>query len=178
MSYSQSRQDDFAVLVNPEPGVFLDIGCSDPAFQSNIRLLLEKGWSGGGIDSQNFSAQWARHKSFKFAQGDATNFSFSAILSDKELDYVSLDVDSNSFLALVNLFGQGYRPKCLTVEHDSYRLGDGMKLNERAFLESNGYVAVLKDVSHQRCPYEDWWVREDEPKIDEIKKVVGSWGLT
>lgn len=180
ISYSQSNQDLFAMLVCNSKGKFIDIGSSIPTWQSNSLMLVENGWSGICMDAQNYSKEWKKYKNVKFINSDASNFNWELYLltndSVKSIDYLSIDVDNASFDALVNVIHAGIRFRCATIEHDSYRFGDSMRNSQRAIMLSSGYRIIKGDVSHKGFEYEDWFIHEDE-NFDEIKERMKDWNI-
>jgi hypothetical protein len=149
-TYSQIGQDLFTLLCHPNPGVFLDIGCNSPSFQSNSRLLLERGWGGTGIDLGDYSAEWRAFPKMEFIQSDILQAFFEVW---DEPVHLSIDVDEYSFVALFRVMDAGCRPGSITIEHDAYRFGDCLRGPQRRFLEDLGYVRVASDLHR----FEDWW---------------------
>lgn len=179
MSYSQSKQDKFALLVNLEPGFYLDVGCSIPKWQNNSRLLLEKGWLGVNIDAQDHSKEWNTFHGAKFIQADATTLNWRSLVNQwtipKFVDYASIDVDENSFLALKTIIEADIVFSCATVEHDFYRFGNKQRNAQRELMKKQGYVLLVADVSHNGSPYEDWYVHDSVPDQLEMLEEILSW---
>lgn len=180
-SYSQSSQDHYCLCANPNPGFFIDIGCSIPAFQSNTKLLLEMGWSGICIDIEERSKEWSEYDNVHFIQGDATKLNWIQIESKYiipgVIDYVSFDVDRFTFDAVQNFLEYGLSFKCATVEHDAYRFGDDLRIPERNILEKFGYKRVRSDVSHNNMPYEDWYIDPLLVNQEELEKEMERYGI-
>lgn len=172
-TYSQSKQDIFAQIVNPTPGIFVDIGCSIPSFQSNTKALLERGWKGFCVDIEPRHEEWKEFPNARFFQADARTFDWSAILPVFTfVDYASVDVDILTYNALENLIKCGCMMRCATVEHDSYRFGEMMQHLQQELMKRNHYIMVAEDISSNGCCYEDWYVHESVKDLERIKKEV------
>lgn len=175
-TYSQSKQDLFAMLVNNnQPGFFIDIGCSIPSFQSNTKLLLENGWSGICVDIEPRHEEWKEFPKAQFIQGDATKIDWIQIAMPYSVQYASVDVDFYTYDALKNLMST-VSPWALTVEHDAYRFGDALRTLQREFMKAEShYSPVRLDVSSNNCPYEDWWLLDTLAQFEEVSKEVSTW---
>jgi hypothetical protein len=188
-TYSQSKQDLFAlkvaeILNRKENLDFVDIGCNIPDWQSNSKLLLESGWKGIGIDLEAHPQAWAPYRNFKFIHGDATTYNWYNCGPETSyyLDFLSCDVDNATFLALQNFINYGFKFHCACVEHDAYRFGDTLRVQERNLLRNHGYVMVAKNVCGGNMdfpdgcphfPYEDWWIMGSIP--ENKKEEIISW---
>lgn len=157
-SHSQAGQDRFVydLLGHDFVGRFLDIGCSHPTKINNTYALEQLGWRGSSIDCTDVKDLYLQHRKSHFVQTDATRLTYE---HGTLYDYGSFDIDGATFAALENAILQGVKFRVLTVEHDSYRLGNEMRDRERAFLSANGYTLICEDVCHEGYPFEDWWVR-------------------
>lgn len=151
--YSQSGQDEFAYFTTnkKEHCTFLDIGSGGPT--SNTRALEELGWTGWRVDVAP-DLNCRRVSTFFIA--DATEMLFNFLPS--YVDYLSLDVDDESYHALLALPLDRVRFGCITAEHDFYRFGETLRTPMRKCLERHGYSIMWKDVEDQGLIYEDWWV--------------------
>lgn len=171
-TYSQSKQDLFALLVNPNPGFFIDVASSVPDWQSNSKLLLEKGWHGVCVDIQDHSNEWIPYPNAKFIKHDATTINWRELIEFRDgvrmVDYASIDVDFFTYDTLKNLFMHGIAFKCATIEHDAYRFGDTLRQPERMLMEVMGYRRILSDVGHSGFPYEDWYLHPSVQNWEEI----------
>ena len=174
-SYSKEQQDLFAKKLIGENGFFLDIGCDHPSRGNNTKLLEENGWNGLAFDKganlQFWEQEGRRATTYNV---DACSEDFIDILKThkiKEVDYISLDIDEDSFGCLKNLVSADIQFKCMTLEH-TWNLHN-MDLNcvedSRKLLTNCGYKILFKDVTmahdnedgHDLKPFEDWWVNED-----------------
>jgi len=149
-------------------GTFLDIGCGDPIDGNNSYELERSGWRGLLVD---ISADMRGARTSPFVCIDASLIDWPEILRQHALpsviDYLSFDVDGGSVPAFHNLPLGQVRFRYLTVEHDSYRFGDGPRSLMRATLSGLGYELLCPDVTLNGCAYEDWWV--DPQRVDLAK---------
>lgn len=162
-STSQAGQDKFVRAVTlGEPGVFLDIGCSDPETWSNTRALERCWWTGLLIDKNPDWAAPNRARSATFICADAGEIDLSRCFDTHsmgtELDYLSFDVDEDSLRAFSNVPWGALRFRVLTIEHDAYRFGGAFRDVERMVLRAHGYDLVCPDVTEGGAEFEDWWV--------------------
>jgi len=165
-NYSQVYQDVFVLtmLAGKRDGRFLEIGCGDPLFGNNTKLLEEWGWSGISIDrnpdtDKRFRAA-GRQSTVLVA--DATQIDYAALL-EGDYDYLQIDVDPalTSLTVLLNLPLERHRFAVLTFEHDDY-CTPGIKERSRSYLRSHGYALVAGDIAPDAYnSFEDWWVHPD-----------------
>lgn len=182
-SYSQSKQDRFAIVTNNgEPGRFMDIGCSVPDWQSNSKLLLEQGWFGVGVEMQDRTADWLPYGNMKFHHANAMEIDwdefFAKYYPEKTVEYMSLDCDFCSADLLQRIMAAGLKFKCATVEHDAYRFGNTLRCRERETLHAAGYIMIRENVTgSDNTEYEDWWVPADISTGDKIRiqMEIQSW---
>lgn len=174
-SYSKEQQDLFAKKLIGENGFFLDIGCDHPSRGNNTKLLEQNGWNGLAFDIGPNLELWGQQgRRATTYNVDASSEDFIDILKThkiKEVDYISLDIDEDSFGCLKNLISADIQFKCMTLEH-TWDLNN-MHLNcvedSRELLTNRGYKLLFKDVritpnnedGHGFKPFEDWWVNED-----------------
>lgn len=180
-SYSQAGQDIFVQKMFPGKmnGTFIDIGCGD--FQwSNTLVLEELGWRGFLVDIGDGAEEAAKKRPSKFFKHDAATMPWGSILSTRDFDYLSVDVDHASFKALVRVLAHADF-NIITAEHDAYRFTDDLRSPMRTLLGSNGYTLVHGNVcGTPDVPFEDWWVRssryKNEPKTDgqHWEKIIAS----
>jgi hypothetical protein len=180
--HSHEQQDEFVynIFDQKEGGTFLDIACGNPLIGSNTYTLEKfKGWSGLCFDiydiEQNY--QWSSRRASKFIQIDATSEQFTDFLkenSPKIVDYISLDIDGNSVLALKRVIDSGIKFKSITFEHEFFR-GDHLRSDSRKLLEDLGMVRLFSDVKYpsilpvnrdQILLAEDWWINPEFVDLD------------
>jgi len=181
-NYSQAFQDMFVLtmLNGKTNGSFLEIGCSDPLFNSNTKLLEEWGWNGISIDnSEKDTANFAKSRKSRLIIADATRLDYEELLSGyRDLDYLQVDIEPalNTLSALLRIPFEHHRFAVVTFEHDDYCTPrPGVKERQRQYLKSHGYQLIVGDIGFDRYSYfEDWWVHPDlvDPWI--IKKMLNS----
>lgn len=164
-SRSQAQQDLFVWSLLPKrDGSFLDIGSHDPMYINNTyELERSKGWRGFLFD---VDAKWIKptqmNRLSPFVYADMTNFDWTTFiqtykLSGKRFDYMSFDIDHASLPALRRFPFNEISFSVATVEHDSYRFGQGVADEMREIFAKNGYEILCRDVMLDE-PYEDWYV--------------------
>jgi len=155
-------------------GTFLDIGCGGEMF-SNTLALEGLGWRGTLVDNSEWAAEFCRReRPSRFVPGDATVVDLG--LRPGVIDYLSLDIDAGTLDALRRLPLWDVSFRVITIEHDSYRFGDGPRDKMRLHLEGNGYDLLCEDVcSTDGSPFEDWWVHRMlvDPSIAEPFRCSG-----
>jgi hypothetical protein len=181
---SQAAQDVFVwhMMGMKSNGTYLDIGCSDCADDivispsgNNTLGLFRVGWKGIGIDiNPSWAWGWEHLREQPFLTADITTIDWEAVLTQYPelardgVDYISFDVDDATAAAVAHFPWHRIRFTVLTIEHDSYCVGDTVKRDMRNMLSSAGYTLVASDVQlfHQGAPraFEDWWV--DKQKVD------------
>ena len=171
-NYSQVYQDMFVLtmLNGKRNGKFLEIGCDDPTYLSNTKLLEEWGWTGISIDRDAAdTAKWAGQRKATVMTADALSLNYDELLQD-DYDYLQIDIEppTQSFAALLRMPFEKRKFAVITFEHDDFRSEDGVRERSRSYLRSHGYVMVVGDIAP--APYdnfEDWWIHPDlvDPKI-------------
>jgi FkbM family methyltransferase len=76
------------------------------------------------------------------------------------MDYLSLDIEGCELDAVKSLVGSRYRFLTMTVEHNSYIVGNLYRDQIRSVLLGNGYRLDRGDVASDGCIFEDWFVEE------------------
>lgn len=169
ISNSQAGQDLWvkAMLIDSGTvtrGTFLDVGANHPIQLSNTFALERAGWRGLLVDNDvpvMELCQTIRPRT-PFWRVDATTVNWSGLLPavfrvGELIDYLSLDVDQATPLALKGLLDSGYRFRIATIEHDAYRFGQLPRDTMREMMTDRGYQLICKDVRHDNCEFEDWW---------------------
>ena len=178
-NYSQAYQDMFVLtmLGGKRDGYFFEIGCGDPSFGNNTKLLEEWGWSGVSIDADKAATtKFNGVRKSGVITADATRLDYDSLI-DKDYDYLQIDIDPalNSLSVLLLIPFEKRRFAVITFEHDDY-CSPGIKDRSRKYLLSQGYVLVAGDIAPDRYnSFEDWWVHPDlvDPKIVEKMRVGG-----
>ena len=168
--YSKEKQDRFAYYLIGKKGTFLDIGCYNPVQWNNTKALEEIGWTGLLFDiKEEWISLVQQHRLNPGFCVDVTDKAFvdtlNENLSNKTIDYISLDVDDASISALNNVLESDIEFKCMTFEHCLFE-EPKQKQNSKDILEARGYTVlfenVLCDLSHdgyeELQPFEDWWI--------------------
>jgi len=169
--YSQTYQDEFAYLLcNTDKGFFVDIGAGDSDFppygtNSNTKFLEEKGWSGILVECVYGWTEYAKiTRSGAAVCARIPDTPIKKILYENNcpntIDYLSIDIEPSSVIALETFPFDEYEFKILTFEHDLYAAGPTQKNKSHEILKSKGYICLCEDVETpmNAGPYEDWWI--------------------
>lgn len=171
VSYSQVFQDVFVHTLIGDRGYFLDLGAGDPegGLNSNTLLLEQKGWDGICVDGHAHHIK--RRKDFALRSSIVCTFipdtTIKEILDShgapKIIDYVSVDIEPISVVALHNFPFDEYEFKIMTFEHDLYLGGPSQKEESYQILTNRGYVRLCDNVNVPDILgfgkyFEDWWV--------------------
>jgi hypothetical protein len=135
-------------------GSFVDIGCGGEQY-SNTLGLEQIGWRGWLVDNSDWAKDDCRKRPSQFIFGDATKIQWPEL--PPVIDYLSIDVDGATLDALRNFPLSKTKFRLATIEHDSYRFGNGMRDEIRSILFKAGYNLARGDVANPE-PFEDWWV--------------------
>jgi hypothetical protein len=106
---------------------FVEVGCAD-GMECNSRFLLESGWSGVGIDADQRKIERFKKMEFDQATLIAERVTLKTIprLYEKfpeSPDFFSLDIDSFDYFIADWLFRNGFRPKIICVETNTFLRG-------------------------------------------------------
>lgn len=182
-SYSQAGQDRFVHALLPyTSGTFLDVGSCHPIEKSNTYALEQLGWTGVLVDSDPGVVELTpKHRTSRFVSGDATDAELLRNLPLRYgvgdvIDYFSLDVDNATSLVVGRFPWLRWRFRVMTIEHDSYRFGNGPRDTMRRVLQALGYYLLCADVCDQGLAFEDWWVHPTHIQVsDEVMPVGADW---
>lgn len=172
LSNSQVYQDIFVYKLIGKNGFFLDIGAGwDDSLINSNTYILEKfyGWDGICIDANehyllNRKIKSVRSKCLCCRIPETT---IETILDNHNapivIDYLSIDIDPMSIIALQNFPFDKYSFKILTFEHDLYAQGPEQKKQSYDILTSYGYIRLCEnvrvpDAMGQDNYFEDWWI--------------------
>lgn len=175
---SQAGQDLFVyrILKNKRDGTYLDVGAGNCIAEfrgdncgSNTLRLADMGWTGVGIDTEkNYVWGWQHIRRHKFITEDATTLDWDKLIAEtpilqKTVDYLSFNLDDATTAGVKHFPFDKIKFRVITIEHDSYRVGDEVKKLIRDILPKFGYELLCSDVSVQITGYkpwiyEDWWV--------------------
>jgi hypothetical protein len=185
VSNSQASQDQFVYVLLYEllgkqgDGYYLEIGSGHPQ-EHNNSYVFEKtfGWKGTSLDIADTKKLWHSVRQNSLLIQDATKADYQSILKTfpKVIDYLSLDIDDKYDAVLQRIPLKDYIFKVITIEHDSYRLGNALKEKERSILASLGYYLLCPDVSliynGKELVFEDWWIHPSAFPADVFSKLV------
>lgn len=182
-NYSQSFQDMFVLMVlnGKKFGKWLEIGCADPIYGNNTKLLEEFGWNGVSIDIDNKQKEkWLIRNTIPIIN-DATKINWEELdllKNNNIIDYLQIDIDpaNTSYNVLLSIPFWKNKFRVITFEHDFYtREFDDIRDKSRKYLKSFGYELVVSNISpNNNNPYEDWWVHPelvDSKIIDNLKSI-------
>jgi hypothetical protein len=155
-------------------GKWIEIGCADPLYGNNTKLLEEWGWNGISIDLDNTQTEKWKIRNTTPTIKDATKIDWE-IIDDKVIDYLQIDIDpaNISYKVLTQIPFWKTKFRIITFEHDYYmREFDWVREKSRKYLESFGYKLVVSNVSPNLYnPYEDWWVHPELVQDNIIQKL-------
>lgn len=135
--YSQFGEDgiieEIFTRLQIKKGFFIEFGAADGIWLSNTRYLVEKGWDGVMIENgeDSYKQLVANYKNNKnilcldhYVHHDNSNPQNMTIdrirdkyFPDKEVDFLSVDIDGLDFLILKNL---QFKPKVIMIETNLY----------------------------------------------------------
>lgn len=186
--YSDAYQDQFvANLFNFKTnGYSVDIGSCHSIISNNTFVFQSLDWTGISIEinSQYNDSYSSRTKGTHYNE-DALKVNYKEIFKENEfpkmIDYLSLDVDTLSIDVLKILPFDEYNFRAITIEHDAYLYGDTYRTPQREILTNLGYTLLCANVlvpnpghhghSGEDCPFEDWWILEDEFDSSLVEKL-------
>jgi FkbM family methyltransferase len=171
---------------------FLDVGANDGITFSNTNLLSKLGWKGILVEANRAVflklLKNRREPAYNFAISDKVGLcgfvddeligrikvgashiavTFSEILRNapKRIQYLSLDIEGHELEALSGFPFDEYTIDLITVEHNSYHVGDKLKKDIYNLLTKNGYMRVKEDVLVDGLlPFEDWYCHKSFKK--------------
>ena len=179
-NYSQSYQDLFVLMATNglEFGSWIEIGCADPLYGNNTKLLEEWNWEGVSIDiNPDIVNNWKGVRNTLPYELDATKVNWERMPIwdlNNVTDYLQIDVDPPhiSYEVLLKIPFWKHKFRVITFEHDFYNDKSGeIREKSRKYLKSFGYELVVNDVAvDEYSSYEDWWIHPDlvQPKIIEL----------
>ncbi|OQV13708.1 hypothetical protein BV898_12102 [Hypsibius exemplaris] len=145
--YSQGSQDLYLhrifAVIGSTNRYFVEFGFNEPSYTSggsgaNTRNLYQKGWRGLLLDGDRENAEINLQKHFLFANNIAQIFAQYNV--PKELDYLSVDMDSHDLWVFRAILEAGYRPRVITTEYNAnYPLTHALTLIDPTLI-GNGSV--------------------------------------
>jgi len=184
--FSDAKQDEFVanILNFKKNGYCVDIGSCHSVYSNNTFAFQELDWESLSVEiesSYNDSYSSTR-KLGTHLNENALKVNYSEVLKENEfpknIDYMSIDIDTLSIEVLKLIPFSEYTFKVITIEHDGYLYGDKYREPQRKFLEENGYFLLCSNVYVEQsgyygkeCPFEDWWIRPEEFDTELIEKI-------
>lgn len=175
-SYGESNQDLFVITIlkGKRLGSYIEMGSRDPIVKNNTYMLeRDFNWSGVSfdIDSLYFEMFNSTRINKTFLE-DATQVDITKYISNRYVDYISLDLEppTNTLAALENIINYNVDFAVLTFEHDSYKIKNGVSgkdIKQKAYklLTNLGYVRIVNN-GMSWVDHEDWYVN---PKYVDIE---------
>ena len=124
MYNSGANQDEFVanILNFNEKGYFLDIGSAHYKDSNNTVFFESLKWEGICVEfDKKYNDGYYNRKCYYINQ-DALNIEYEKLFIEKNtpkiIDYLSLDIDTLSYDALIKLPFDEYKFKIITIEHD------------------------------------------------------------
>lgn len=188
-NYSQAFQDMFVLtmLNGKKNGTYVEIGGDHGVIISNTYLLENDfDWDGVSfeIDEERSSGYNSIRKN-KSTCADALAVDYSKVFKQKgfsnQIDYLQLDIDpaEQTLNCLKKIPLDEYRFSVITYETDLYQDSPDFADESRKILASYGYELIVKNVSNQGNPFEDWYVDPTvvDKKLIEMFKTKTSLGI-
>jgi len=188
-NYSQAFQDMFVLtmLNGKKNGTYVEIGGDHGVIISNTYLLESVfDWDGVAFEiDEERAVGYNSIRKNKCTCTDALTVDYSQIFKQKgfsnQIDYLQLDIDPavQTLNCLKKIPLDEYRFSVITYETDLYQDGPDFAEESREIFASYGYELVVKNVSNQGNPFEDWYV--DPSVVDkdliEMFKTKTSLGI-
>jgi len=95
--------------------VDIGAGAYGGSSMSNIRDMMETGWTGFGVDCSEVGDEWTIKK---FVKPDNIVSILEEQKTPLEFDFLNLDIDSSDFWVLKNMLEAGYRPRLICTEYN------------------------------------------------------------
>jgi len=183
--YSDAKQDQFAanILEFKKNGYCVDIGSCHSIISNNSYYFQSLDWTSLSVEiERGYNESYSTRKNGVHLNKNALEVNYKEVFEEYEfprnIDYLSLDVDTLSLDVLKLLPLDEYRFKVITIEHDAYLFGDKYRELQRSILNSHGYLLVCSNVyveqpgyEGKEYPFEDWWIDPSEFNIDLIEKL-------
>jgi hypothetical protein len=187
MYNSDAKQDEFVanILKFKKNGIYVDIGsCGSQASNNSFYFDSQLDWRGICVEIEpQYAPSYSSRKNCRLVIGDATTLNYETLFKEqnfsKDVDYLSLDVDTLSFSVLQKLPFHLYDFKVITIEHDYYLYSDTYQKPQREYLQNMGYILLCSNVYVEQSgyygkmyPFEDWYVNPkyfEKDLLDKIK---------
>ncbi len=184
--YSDAKQDEFVanILNFKRDGYCVDIGSCHSVYSNNTFAFQELGWTSISVElesSYNKSYEDTRKHGVHINQS-ALDLNYNQLFGEyefpKNIDYLSIDIDTLSYEALNLIPFEEYSFKVITIEHDGYIYGDQYRKLQREYLTNKGYYLLCSNVYVEQdgyygkeFPFEDWWINPNDFNLDLIEKI-------
>lgn len=186
--YSQASQDKFVanILNFKRNGYCVDIGSCHSVITNNTFFFQDFDWFSLSVElDSSLNDSYSTRNNGLHLNDNALHINYEQVFNECQfpdvIDYLSLDVDTNSTDVLKILPFDRYKFKVITIEHDAYLYGDTYRFNQREILSNKGYELLCSNVLvpgkedpkfyTTKSPFEDWWVYPDEFDNDFLKKI-------
>jgi hypothetical protein len=183
--YSDAKQDEFVanILGFKKNGYCVDIGSNHSIISNNTYFFQDLGWTSISVENDSaYNDTYSTRQSGVHLNQNALEIDYKKIFNEykfpKNIDYLSLDVDTLSLNVLRVLPLDEYRFKVITIEHDWYLYGDIYREQQRNILSSHGYILLCSNVyveqpgyEGKEYPFEDWWIDPSQFTEELIEKI-------
>lgn len=184
--YSDAKQDEFVanLLEFKKNGYCVDIGSCHSIYSNNTFAFQELDWTSISIEIQSGynSSYSSTRKLGVHLNESALEVNYKEVFKEcefpKNIDYLSIDIDTLSCDVLKLIPFDEYSFKVITIEHDGYLYGDQYRKVQRDFLTEKGYFLLCSNVYVEQdgyygkeCPFEDWWINPSDFSEELIEKI-------
>lgn len=183
--YSDARQDQFVanILKFKRDGYCVDIGSCHSIVSNNTFYFQSLDWTSISVEiEKGYSSSYSTRKKGVHLNRNALEVDYEGVFKGynfpQSIDYISIDVDTESLGVLKILPLNDYRFKTITIEHDYYIYGDVYREKQREILNHYGYLLLCSNVyveqpgyEGRELPFEDWWIDPSEFDESLIEKV-------
>ena len=185
-SFSQSGQESFVLnmLDSQKNGFYVEIGAYHSTDLSNTYVLESQyDWRGLAFEiDRKKSKEYNGNRKNKCITADATKFDYLQCFNESKvpsvIEYLQVDIEPafQSLAALKRIPFDAYQFKVITFEHDLYsdQKNNLIQQESHEFLESFGYQRVVKNVSSNGFPYEDWYIKPELINQDILLEKLSS----
>lgn len=125
VNYNHSQHNEDSILykifntIGTTNKYFVDIGCRELEFTSNVYILRQNGWKGFGCDPNTTSKQLS--DGTIIVQSFANPDNFESLLEQNNVpinfDFLSIDIDGDDYYLFESL--NKYKPRVLCIELDA-----------------------------------------------------------
>lgn len=169
--YSQNNEDQIIAEIFEKIGegsrVFFEIGVEDGS-ECNTRALREKGWKGVAIDNNHSNKHVVQEYVTKGNVYDLYEEHISPIYHFDDIDFFSIDIDSNDYHILMELLSNGVEPRVICCEYNKHFGDKNIVMGYDENYEYDGLTydygasktALIKLCEHYG--YEFWGTDENE----------------